>query len=79
MGNNPCSIQNENPEDGTTDVEFNPTLSAEITDANGDSVYWEIRTNAGGSWQTINSSTLIGTANARSDVTIYRLPGIVSV
>jgi len=70
VGNNPCNIQNESPEDGLVDIQFNPILEAIISDANGDSVYWEIRTNASSTWQTLNSSTLAGGNGTISAATI---------
>ena len=39
-------ISGENPADGSAEVPFNPTLSADIHDAQGESVEWEIWTDA---------------------------------
>ncbi|HDO19540.1 MAG TPA: DUF2341 domain-containing protein, partial [Thermoplasmatales archaeon] len=51
-------ISDETPMDGAIDVSLNPTLQAKICDPNADAVYWEIKTNASGTWITLNSSTL---------------------
>ena len=53
------TITDASPASFATDVEPNPTLEAYILDLQGDQVDWEIKTNAGGTWQTINSGTLL--------------------
>jgi len=52
------TIFNENPPNGSFDIGLNPTLEANITDLESDSVDWLIMTNASGSWTMINSGTL---------------------
>ncbi|MFE3845958.1 DUF2341 domain-containing protein, partial [Thermoplasmatota archaeon] len=52
-------ISNENPDNGDIHISLNPTLSADVRDLQGDSVYWMIRSNAGGSWNTIDTGTII--------------------
>ena len=37
---------------------LNPTLQAYLFDAQGDSIDWEIKTNAGGTWEVIDSGNL---------------------
>jgi len=51
-------VSNENPTNGSINVMLNPLLSADIFDGNGESVDWEIRSNATSSWVTLNFSTI---------------------
>ena len=51
-------ISAESPANFATGVSLNPTLQAYVNDLQGDPVDWEIKTNAGGTWQTIESGTL---------------------
>ena len=53
-------ISNEIPADLATGVIPNPALQADIWDLQGDQVDWEIKTNASGTWQIIDSGTLTG-------------------
>ena len=46
-------ISQEDPPDGATDIQFNPTLEAALVDEQGDSVDWEILINANDTWQLI--------------------------
>jgi len=60
-------LSSEFPDDGATKVDLNPTLQITIHDWQGDSVNWWIRTNASGSWITLNNGTLLngsGTVDA---------------
>jgi len=51
-------IFNEIPENGTFDVELEPILSAAISDIQGDSVDWWIKSNVSSSWQILENGTL---------------------
>jgi len=51
-------ISNEQPEDDSTNIDLNPTLQANISDDQGDTVDWWIISNATGNWLTINNGTL---------------------
>ena len=48
----------EFPPNGATKVTLNPPLHVTIVDYQGDTVNWWIKTNASGSWITLNSGTL---------------------
>jgi hypothetical protein len=52
------TITEESPGEGETDVALNPTLTAFISDLQGEQVDWEIKTDASGTWETIASGTL---------------------
>jgi len=60
---NPPSIANESPNDGTTDIELNPTISANLSDADGNTLNVTFWTNATGSWELVgyNASVNNGT------------------
>jgi hypothetical protein len=54
------TISEESPADGATDVALNTALQARIRDLQGDTVDWEIKSNASGSWTVINQGTNTG-------------------
>jgi len=51
-------ISDEQPLQGASHLDLNPTLQAHILDLQADSVQWWIRSNASGSWSTLNTGTL---------------------
>ncbi|MBN2368227.1 PGF-pre-PGF domain-containing protein [Candidatus Woesearchaeota archaeon] len=56
--NLPPNMTNEFPGDGTVDIELNPTLTADIIDAEGDSVSWIVYLYDGETpWTEIDSGT----------------------
>ena len=52
-------ISNIKPDDRATGIVTNPTLEAEITDFQGDTVDWWIRSNSTGVWTTLNNGSLL--------------------
>jgi hypothetical protein len=57
IGNNPLAISKITPADLETDSALNPTLSALITDVDGDAITWSVDLSLDGTWQTIASGT----------------------
>lgn len=48
-------LSNPDPEDGDKYIDYNPTLSIDITDVNSDLLNVTFKTNASGSWQQLSS------------------------
>jgi len=55
-GNTAPVISSPSPSNGATSVDFSPTLSASISDDDGNSMDWYIRSNDSGSWLTLASN-----------------------
>ena len=51
-------VSDEQPGNGSVNVDLNPTLQATIEDLQGDSVDWQIKSNVSGGWSVLNSGTL---------------------
>ncbi len=55
--NSQPAITNESPADSSTGASLNPTLSADIADADGDSVDWAVELFNGATWDVLDSGT----------------------
>ncbi|MHC4638572.1 MAG: DUF2341 domain-containing protein, partial [Planctomycetota bacterium] len=55
---NKVIISNISPEDDALDVPIKPTLQAYLYDQQGDSIEWEILSDATGSWQLVDSGVI---------------------
>jgi len=71
-GNTAPTITNPSPSDTATGVTLSPTLSANISDADGNLMDWYIRTNDnGGTWETLASNTGVGNSSISTATTTH--------
>lgn len=57
---NPPSLNNENPSNGASGIDLNPELSIDCSNDDGSNFDLYIRTNASGSWTTLESFLNVG-------------------
>ncbi len=73
--NSQPGVTNEAPSDSATGVSLNPTLSADISDSDGDSVDWTVELYNGATWDVLNSGTeadgVVSVSASTTTVTAY--------